>query len=135
MDFGVLLDIVHLERYLGSVGAWTRQTHIRVTSDHLNDILIKVSRVPKKISGDVEGVFQATESLRWEEASLREVPLGLEGLDLLVLLPDPVVMYTGDSVRDMFLEDDNVRVRNFTRQRRREDGGGVVVDGVEDDGR
>jgi hypothetical protein len=78
-----------------------------------DDVLIEVSRIPKKTARDVVGMFQPTEGRHRYLGSLGQVPLRLFDFDMLLM--DPVVVGTCRGMRYVFLEYDDVRVGDFER--------------------
>ena len=81
-----------------------------MTADGLQDILVKVTRVSHKRATNVVGVLQALEDGVGDWSLRALTKLGLSDLNVGVEVLDPRVVLLGQSVCDMLLENDNVRV-------------------------
>jgi hypothetical protein len=103
-------------------------TYIWVSSNLLDDLLVKMSRVAQKASGDVVCVLKSTERCYGELRALREIPLG--SLDLSMFVLNPLVMCTSCSVCDVFVENNDIRVGDLFGLCRGEEGSCFVVNGV-----
>lgn len=111
-------------------------THIWVSADLLDHILIEVTGVSEQAAGNVVGVLEAVEDVidHWRLRSLLEIVLG--GLGGLVEVLDPAVVLGGEVGGDVLLELDHVAAGDLLRVGGGEDGGGVIVNGlVEQHGR
>ena len=119
MDLGILLNIGNLGRarvstdilyaiswseelavdkrnHVLAVGYEVIDTHIWVTADLLDDILIKVSGVSHKPTSDVESMFKAPEGHDRCLGPLLKTPLGLRTLVMLLL--NPLMVHSGGRV-------------------------------------
>jgi len=105
----------------------------RMPPDLLDDLLVKVARVAQEVLANLVCVLQAAEDIADQRhlAALLEVgALRLPGgVDVL----DPGVVRRDRGLADMLLELDDVRVGDHLGVGRREDGGGVAVDGLKRD--
>lgn len=122
---------------MAEVAAWMRRwgTHIWMSANLLNDVVVKVARVAHHASGNVVGVLEAVEQLV-NHGRLRALPqlsLGLLGGSVDVL--DPVVVLSSEVGGDMVLELDHVAAGNLLCVGRGDDRRRVVVDRVNDDWR
>ena len=110
-----------------------RQTYIGVPPDLLDDLLVKVARIAQEVLANLVGVLQAAEDIANQghlAALLKVGALRLPGgVDLL----DPGVVRRDGGLADMLLELDDVRVGDHLGVGRRENGGGVAVDGLKGD--
>ena len=106
-------------------------THIWVSSDLLDDLLIEMSRVTQKASSDIVCVLKSTERCYRELRSLGQIPLSRLDLNMLVLYP--IVMRTSCSVCNVFLEYNNIGIGDLCSLCRGKKGSGFVVDGVNKD--
>ena len=104
--------------------------YIRVPPDLLDDLFIEVARVAEEVLAELESVLQAVEDIV-HERSLAALPqlgklIGARGVDLL----DPGVVVLSGGVGYVLLELDDVRVGDDFGVRRRENGGGVAMNGL-----
>lgn len=79
-----------------------------MSADSLDDILVEMSGVAQKASWDVVGMLQSSESGQRQEGSLGQLSLRLCNLDVLIL--DPSMVGSGSGVRNMLLENNNIRI-------------------------
>ncbi len=103
-------------------------TYVRVVTDGLDGLLIEVARVALH-AGHLVCVLETLEDLR-SNGELRGALSQLHAL-LIVLgvdALDPVVVLGG--ILDVLLEDDHIAVGHLLGRRRRQHGGGAVVDGL-----
>jgi hypothetical protein len=110
-------------------------THIRVSSDLLDDIVVKVARVAEEATGDVVGVLETLEQLGGD-GELRALPkfgpLALLG-DMHVLNPS---MVGGSAiVLDVALELDHVVVGDLLGIGGGKERRDILVDGADVEGR
>lgn len=84
-----------------------------MSSDLLNDRVIKVTGITKEAAGNVVCMLYALKDItrNWELRALSE--LCSLNLGLVVDVLHPAVVVGGRCLRDMLLEDDNVGVGNL----------------------
>ena len=104
--------------------------YIRVPPDLLDDLFIEVARVAEEVLAELESVLQAVEDIV-HERNLAALPqlrklIDTRAVDLL----DPGVVILSGGVGYVLLELDDVRVGNHFGVRRRENGGGVAMNGL-----
>jgi len=105
-------------------------TYIGMSSDLLNDSVIKMARITQEIAGNIVCMLDALKyiSSDRELGSLSKLsPLGLAlGVDVL----HPAVVVRGSSLGDVLLEDDNIGIRDFNRVGRGEERSNTLMDGL-----
>lgn len=108
-------------------------THIRVPPNGLDGLIIEVARVAHQASGNLVCVLETLEQVGCdgELGALSQLHALIVALCVDAL--DPIMVLLG--VLDVLLEDDHVRVGDLLSMCRGEDGGGVLVDGVDLEGR
>ena len=79
-----------------AVGYEVIDTHIWVTADLLDDILIEVSGVSHKATSDVESMFEASKGHERCLGPLLQTPLGFRTLVMLLL--NPLMVHSGGRV-------------------------------------
>ena len=105
-------------------------THIRVSTDLLEHILIKVTRVAQQAPSNVVRVLETTEDVIHHRrlTPLSELCLRVLGVQVDVL--HPAVVVCSMLLRHMLLEDNDVVVLDRLRVLSRVDGRGVLSDGA-----
>lgn len=114
----------------------TELTHIWMSPNCLDGLVVEMTRVAHQPTDDVVCVLEAIEDLCCNRelgalSQLHTLVLAL-GVDAL----HPAVVVLGAAVLDVLLEHDHVRVWHLLSLCRREHGGGILVDGAHlEDGR
>lgn len=114
-------------------GGWG-VTHIRVSPDLLNGLVIEVAGVAQEASDDVVGVLETLEDVGGQRELGALPQLHAVLLVLCVDVLDPTMVVVDICSLDVLLEDDHVRVGDLFGVDGGEDGGGILVDGVDGDG-
>jgi hypothetical protein len=88
-------------------------TYIRMSSDLLNDGVIKMAGVTQEAASDIVGMLDAFKDIGRDGELRSPSKLASLGLAVEVDVLHPAVMIRGSSLGNVFLEDDDVRVWDF----------------------
>lgn len=107
-------------------------TYIWVSSDHLDDRLIEITRVTQEAASNVVCVFDTLEDIGSERSLRSLAKLSTFGLTGHVHVGDPAVVVKGSGLINMVLELDDVVAIDVLRVDGAQDWGSLAVDAIDE---